>query len=74
MAADLYLAPAPAAADDDAEEWADIGYTRISDDRTGVAASPARQKRAIIARPPPTGRHAITTGSRTSPSRRSGPA
>src|SRR5262249_55062305 len=23
-------------------EWADIGYTRISDDRTGTAASPAR--------------------------------
>jgi DNA invertase Pin-like site-specific DNA recombinase len=31
---------------DDAE-WADIGYTRISDDRTGVAASPARQRKAI---------------------------
>ena len=40
MTADLHLAPA----DDDAE-WEDIGYTRISDDRTGVAASPARQKR-----------------------------
>ncbi|MGH3277125.1 MAG: recombinase family protein [Streptosporangiaceae bacterium] len=32
---------------DEAEEWADIGYTRISDDRTGVAASPARQRRKI---------------------------
>ena len=31
----------------DGEEWADIGYTRISDDRTGVAASPARQRREI---------------------------
>ena len=30
-----------------AAEWADIGYTRISDDRTGVAASPARQRRKI---------------------------
>jgi site-specific DNA recombinase len=28
-------------------EWADIGYTRISDDRTGEAASPARQRRQI---------------------------
>ena len=44
-APDLHLLE-PAAADDDAE-WADIGYTRISDDRTGTAASPARQKRAI---------------------------
>ena len=42
MTADLYLVPA-----DDDEEWADLGYTRISDDRTGVAASPARQKRRI---------------------------
>jgi DNA invertase Pin-like site-specific DNA recombinase len=32
---------------DDADEWADIAYTRISDDRTGVAASPARQRKAI---------------------------
>ena len=32
---------------DDEAEWEDIGYTRISDDRTGVAASPARQKREI---------------------------
>jgi site-specific DNA recombinase len=39
----------PPAADDDAGEWADIAYTRISDDKTGVAASPARQKRAILA-------------------------
>ena len=31
----------------DDDEWADIGYTRISDDRTGVAASPARQRREI---------------------------
>jgi DNA invertase Pin-like site-specific DNA recombinase len=34
---------------DDAAEWEDIAYTRISDDRTGVAASPARQRRAITA-------------------------
>ncbi len=34
---------------DDDTEWEDIGYTRISDDRTGTAASPARQKRAITA-------------------------
>jgi len=42
VTAGLRLAPA-----DDAAEWADIGYTRISDDRTGVAASPARQRKAI---------------------------
>jgi DNA invertase Pin-like site-specific DNA recombinase len=35
--------------DGDAAEWEDIGYTRISDDRTGVAASPARQRKAIAA-------------------------
>jgi DNA invertase Pin-like site-specific DNA recombinase len=34
---------------DDAGEWEDIAYTRISDDRTGVAASPARQRKAITA-------------------------
>lgn len=45
MKADL----APAPADAEAAEWADVGYTRISDDKTGVAASPARQKRAILA-------------------------
>jgi len=43
MTAGLALVP-PA---DDEEEWADIGYTRISLDRTGVAASPARQRREI---------------------------
>jgi site-specific DNA recombinase len=43
MTAELALAA------DDAAEWEDIGYTRISDDRTGVAASPARQRRAITA-------------------------
>jgi DNA invertase Pin-like site-specific DNA recombinase len=32
-----------------AAEWADVAYTRISDDRTGVAASPARQRREIKA-------------------------
>lgn len=32
---------------DPRDEWADIGYTRISDDRTGEAASPARQRRQI---------------------------
>jgi site-specific DNA recombinase len=42
--AELHLAPAA-----EEVEWADIGYTRISDDRTGVAASPARQKQAITA-------------------------
>jgi DNA invertase Pin-like site-specific DNA recombinase len=45
--------------DDDASEWEDIGYTRISDDRTGVAASPARQRRAITAEAAAEGR-AIT--------------
>jgi DNA invertase Pin-like site-specific DNA recombinase len=43
MTAALHLVPA----DDDTAEWEDIAYTRISDDRTGVAASPARQRRAI---------------------------
>jgi DNA invertase Pin-like site-specific DNA recombinase len=44
MTAELALVPAAA---DDADEWADIGYTRISDDRTGVRASPVRQRREI---------------------------
>jgi DNA invertase Pin-like site-specific DNA recombinase len=43
----LQMAEQPPAAPEDDAEWADIGYTRISDDRTGVAASPARQKREI---------------------------
>jgi DNA invertase Pin-like site-specific DNA recombinase len=40
-----------------ADEWADIGYTRISDDRTGVAASPARQKRRTNEAATDDGRH-----------------
>ena len=43
----LHEARQPPDLDFDEDEWADIGYTRISDDRTGVAASPARQKREI---------------------------
>jgi site-specific DNA recombinase len=33
--------------DDYADEWADVAYTRISDDRTGEGASPVRQRREI---------------------------
>jgi site-specific DNA recombinase len=39
----------PSVSPDLADEWADVAYTRISDDRTGVAASPARQRREIKA-------------------------
>jgi site-specific DNA recombinase len=31
----------------DPADWEDVAYSRISDDRTGVAASPARQRREI---------------------------
>jgi DNA invertase Pin-like site-specific DNA recombinase len=42
-----FPAPDPPSDPDYGDEWADIGYTRISDDRTGEAASPARQRRKI---------------------------